>query len=66
MLSSNQVISDGVMLITITNDVILIVNHEKQINYNSVCIPLITTFLNFYLYIETKWGYIEPSLILHM
>ena len=51
MLSSNHVISDGVILITITNDVILIVNHEKQINYNSVCISLTITFSNFYFYI---------------
>ena len=66
MSNSNHVIADGVILITITNDVILIVNHEKQIKYNSVCISLIITFSNFYVYIETKWGYIKPSLILCM
>jgi hypothetical protein len=66
MLSSNHVISDGVILVTITNHVILIVNHEKQINYNSVCIPLTITFSNFYFYIETKGGYIDSSLILYM
>ena len=65
MLSSNHVISDGVILITITNDVILVVNHEKQIKYNSVCIPLTITFSNFYFYIETKGDYIEFSLILY-